>query len=173
MLNEQKYDYSTHTENLLCKTFGATRIVYSTSDDRIEESHYKLVGTATSDLGHWSTCVLGSGADLMGCSRWSYLFLGKDDKKFAIVTVYRVGNTHNSVNVMAFQQQYRTQYTTQTAREDIHPHKQTMIDLKYCSEDLKSDGFEVIVFIDVNQPLDHILHVQSHHHKYTLERFSH
>jgi hypothetical protein len=33
-------------------TFGATIIVYSTSDERVEESHYKPGYTVTAALGH-------------------------------------------------------------------------------------------------------------------------
>jgi hypothetical protein len=49
------------TEKLLCKTFGATRIAYSMSDEQVEESHYKPGGTATSTLGHWACRVIRSG----------------------------------------------------------------------------------------------------------------
>jgi hypothetical protein len=87
----KKYNYRANTEKLLCKTFGSTRIAYSTSDEQVEESHYKLGGTAKTALGHWASHVLRSGKDSTGCSRWSYICIGKNDKKFAIVTVYRVG----------------------------------------------------------------------------------
>jgi hypothetical protein len=48
-----------------------------------------------------------------------------------------------------------------------------MIDLNYFTEELKSDGFEVMVFIDVNKPLDHKVCAQSHHHKYKYEKCFH
>jgi hypothetical protein len=64
------------TEKLLSKTCGATRISYSTSDERLEESHYKAGGTATTVIGHWSTRVIRSGKDPTGCGRWSYVCLG-------------------------------------------------------------------------------------------------
>jgi hypothetical protein len=51
----------------------------------------------------------------------------------------------------AFQQQYRTQYADETARIEINSHTQTMIDLEYFTEELKADGFEVVVFIDANK----------------------
>jgi hypothetical protein len=84
----KKYDYRANTEKLLCKTFWSTRIAYSTSDEQVEESHYKPGGTVTAALGHWDSRVLRSGKDPTGCGRWSYACLGKNDKKFAIVTVY-------------------------------------------------------------------------------------
>jgi hypothetical protein len=48
----KKYEYRANTEKLLCKFFGATRISYSTLDERVEESHYKPGGTEISTLGH-------------------------------------------------------------------------------------------------------------------------
>jgi hypothetical protein len=65
----------------------------------------------------------------------------------------------------AFQQKYRTQYADETARIEINPHKQMMIDLEYFMEELKADGFEVVVFIDANEPINHIVRAQNHDHK--------
>jgi hypothetical protein len=48
----KKYDYRANTDKLLRKTFGSTRITYSTSDEHMEESHYKPGGTVTAALGH-------------------------------------------------------------------------------------------------------------------------
>jgi hypothetical protein len=48
----KKYDYRANTEKLLRKTFGSTRIAYSTSDEQVEELHYKPGGTATAALEH-------------------------------------------------------------------------------------------------------------------------
>jgi hypothetical protein len=66
----------------------------------------------------------------------------------------------------AFQQQYKTQYADETARVEINPHKQTMIDLKYFTEELKADGFEAVVFIDTNKPIDHRVRAQHHDHNH-------
>jgi hypothetical protein len=139
----------------------------------VEESHYKPGGTVTAALGHWDIRVLWSGKDPTGCGRWSYICLGKNDKKFAIVTVYRVGHNHNAGDATAFQQQYRTQYADETARVEINPHKQTMIDLEYFTEELKTDGFEVAVFIDANEMLDHQFRSQNHYHKYKSDKGFH
>jgi hypothetical protein len=59
------------------------------------------------------------------------------------------------------------------ARVEINPHKQTMIDLEYFKEELKADGFEVIVFIDANKPIDHRVRAQNHDHKYKSENGFH
>jgi hypothetical protein len=92
----------TTTRSYLGKlTFGATIIAYSTSDERVEESHYKPGGTVIAALGHWS-----SHKDPTGCGRWSYACLGKNDKKVAVVTVYHVGHHSTPGEEMAFKQQY-------------------------------------------------------------------
>jgi hypothetical protein len=67
----KKYDYRANTDKLLRKTFGSTRIAHSTSDEHVEESHYKPGGTVTAALGHWASRVLRSGKDPTGCGRWS------------------------------------------------------------------------------------------------------
>jgi hypothetical protein len=169
----KKYDYRANTEKLLRKIFGSTRIAYSMSDEQVEEPHYKPGGTVTAELRHWASRVLRSGKDPTGCGRWSYVCLGKNDKQFAIVTVYQVGHNRNAGDATAFQQQYRTQYADETARVDIDPHKQTMIDLEYFTEELMTDGFEVVVFIDANKTLDNIVRSQNHDHKYKSDKGFH
>jgi hypothetical protein len=170
---KKKYDYRANTEKLLRNTFGSTRIAYSTSDEQVEESHYKPGGTETSSLGHWASRVLGSGKDPTGCGRWSYVCLDKNDKKFSIVTVYQAGHNRNAGDVTAFQKQYRTQYAYETAIVEIKPHKQTMIESEYLREELKTDGFEVVVLIDANETLDHRVRSQNHDHNYKLDKGFH
>jgi hypothetical protein len=109
----------------------------------------------------------------MGCGRWSYIYIGKNDKKFAIIKVYRVGHNYNAGDETAFQQQYRTKNADETARIEINPHKQTMIDLEYFTEELKAYDFEVVVFIDANKPIDHRVHAQNHDHTYKYENGFH
>jgi hypothetical protein len=48
-----------------------------------------------------------------------------------------------------------------------------MIDLEYFTEELKTDGFEVAVFIDANEKLDHRLRSQNHDHKYKSDKGFH
>jgi hypothetical protein len=48
-----------------------------------------------------------------------------------------------------------------------------MIDLEYFTEELKTDGFEVVVFIDANTPLDHRVRSQNHDHKYKSNKGFH
>jgi hypothetical protein len=65
------------------------------------------------------------------------------------------------------------QYADKTARVEINPHKQMMIDLEYFTEELNTDGFEVVVFIDAKEPLDHRLRYQNHDHKYKSDKGFH
>jgi hypothetical protein len=71
---------------------------------------------------------------------------------------------------MAFQQQYRTQYADDTARVEINPHTQMMINLEYFTEELKTDGFEVVVSVDANETLDQRVRSQNHYHKYKSDK---
>jgi hypothetical protein len=124
-------------------------------------------------LGHWASRVLQSRKDPTGCGLWSYICIGKKDKNFAIVIVYRVGHNRNAGDATAFQQQYITQHANETARVEINPHKQTMIDLEYFTEELKTDGFEVVVLIDANETLDHRVLSQNRDHKYKSDKGFH
>jgi hypothetical protein len=48
-----------------------------------------------------------------------------------------------------------------------------MIDLEYYTEELKTDGFEVAVFIDANKTLDHQFRSQNQDHKYKSDKVFH
>jgi hypothetical protein len=48
-----------------------------------------------------------------------------------------------------------------------------MIDLEYFTEELKTDGFEVAVFIDANETLEHRFRSQNHYHKYKSDKGFH
>jgi hypothetical protein len=48
-----------------------------------------------------------------------------------------------------------------------------MIDLEYFTEELKTDGFEVAVFIDANETLNHRFRSQNHDHKYKSDKGFH
>jgi hypothetical protein len=45
-----------------------------------------------------------------------------------------------------------------------------MIDLEYFTEELRTDGFEVVVIIDANKPLDHRVRSHNHDHRYKLDK---
>jgi hypothetical protein len=48
-----------------------------------------------------------------------------------------------------------------------------MIDLEYFTEELKKDGFEVVVFIDAKKTIDHRVRSQNHDHKYKSDKGFH
>jgi hypothetical protein len=48
-----------------------------------------------------------------------------------------------------------------------------MIDLEYFTEELKTDGFEVVMFIDANETLNHRVRSQNHDHKYKSDKGFH
>jgi hypothetical protein len=48
-----------------------------------------------------------------------------------------------------------------------------MIDLEYFTEELITDGFEAVVFIDANEPIDHRVRSQNHDHKYKSDKGFH
>jgi hypothetical protein len=48
-----------------------------------------------------------------------------------------------------------------------------MIELEYFTEELNTDGFEVVVFIDANETLDHRVRSQNHDHMYKSDKGFH
>jgi hypothetical protein len=62
----EKYDYRANTEKLLRNTYGSTKVAYSTSDEHVEESHYKPDGTVIAALDYWASRVLRYGKDPTG-----------------------------------------------------------------------------------------------------------
>jgi hypothetical protein len=48
-----------------------------------------------------------------------------------------------------------------------------MIDLEYFTEELKTNGFEVVVLIDANKTIDHRVRSQNHDHKYKSDKGFH
>jgi hypothetical protein len=48
-----------------------------------------------------------------------------------------------------------------------------MIDLEYFTEELKTDGFEVPVFVDANETLEHRFGSQNHDQKYKSDKGFH
>jgi hypothetical protein len=128
----------------------------------VEDTHYKPGGTAISVLGKWDNLVIELGLDDTGCGIWSYVCLGKGKKKLAIVSVYHVGKHSNPSQATSSSQQLRTQYVESSARVDIDPFKQTLIDLEYFILDLKGRGYEVAKVIDASKTEDRNARPQPH-----------
>jgi hypothetical protein len=128
----------------------------------VEDTHFKPGGTVTAVLGKWANLVLQSGSYDKGCGRWSYVCLGKGKKKLEIVSAYRVGKHSNPGQATASAQKFRTHYAYASARVNIDPFKQTLIDLEYFVLDLKRRGCEVATVIDVNEAEDRNTRPQPH-----------
>jgi hypothetical protein len=54
----KRYEYRGNTEALLRKTFGAVRAEFSTSNETVEDTHFKPGGTSTVVLGKWADLVI-------------------------------------------------------------------------------------------------------------------
>jgi hypothetical protein len=55
----------------------------------------------------------------------------------------------------------------------VDPHKQTLIDLQYHVEKLKSDGHEVLIFTDSNQSEEQVYQAQTHKEKFVTQKGFH
>jgi hypothetical protein len=58
--------------------------------------------------------------------------------------------------------------------EELRPylvdrHKQTLIDMQYHVEKLKTDGYEVMICMDANQAKEQVYHAQTHHEKFVTQ----
>jgi hypothetical protein len=159
-------EYRSNIEALLRNTFGAVQAEFSTSNETVEDTHFKSGCTATAVLGKSANLVIESGLDNTGCSIWSYVCLGKRGKKLAIVSVYRVGKHSNPGQATSSAQQFRTQYGDASARVDIDTSKQTIIDLEYFVLDLKRRGDELATVIDADKAEDRNARPQPHSQKF-------
>jgi hypothetical protein len=62
--------------------------------------------------------------------------------------------------------------------EELRPylvdlHKQTLIDLQYHVEKLKSDGHEVLILMDANQEEEQVYQAQTHNEKFVTQKGFH
>jgi hypothetical protein len=55
----------------------------------------------------------------------------------------------------------------------VDPHKQTLIDLQYHVEKLKTDGNEVLIFMDANQAEEQIYQAPTHNEKFVTQKGFH
>jgi hypothetical protein len=55
----------------------------------------------------------------------------------------------------------------------VDPRKQTLIDLQYHVEKLKTDGNEVIIFIDANQAEEQVYQAPTHNEKFVTQKGFH
>jgi hypothetical protein len=55
----------------------------------------------------------------------------------------------------------------------LYPHKQTRIDLQYFVEELKVNGYEVLIMMDENQAEDQAFQPQTHNKKLVTKKGFH
>jgi hypothetical protein len=91
-----------------------------------------------------------------------------------ILSAYRVCKQTNPGDLTAYKQQHVVIYEDEELLPYIvDPHKQTLIDLQYHVEKLKTDGHEVLVFMDANQTEEHVHQTPTHNKKFVTKKGFH
>jgi hypothetical protein len=145
--------YRDEFQKLLVKCFGAARVDQSTTQDKFEASPLKPGGTASAALGEMVHRVATTGRDDTGCGRRSYItFNRKENKHITVINTYRVCYQRDPGETIASKQQQCGQYADEELKPYVlDPHKQTVIDLQYCVQELQQGGDEFILFLDASQ----------------------
>jgi hypothetical protein len=169
-----KYELRENLQKLFTKEFGAARMEYYTSSDKFETTYHKRGGTTCGALGQMVHRVIASGRDIAGYGRWSQItYAAKESKKMTIISAYRVCKQTNPGYLTASKQQHRIMYEDEELRPYlVDPHNKTLIDLQYHVKKLKSDGHEVLIFMDANQSEEQVYQAPTHNEKFvTLKGF--
>jgi hypothetical protein len=171
-LEWHKYEFM---QKLFTKAFGAARLEYCTSSDKFESTYHKRGGTTCGALGQIVHRVTPSGRDETGCGRWSQItYAAKKGKKMTIISAYIVCKQTNPGDLTASQQQLGIMYEDEELRPYlVDPHKQTIIDLQYHIEILKSNGNEVLILMDANQAEEQVYKAQTHNEKFLTQKGFH
>jgi hypothetical protein len=161
-------------QKLFTKAFGAERMEYCTSSDKFETTYHKIGGTTCGDLGQMVHRVIASGRDETGCGRWSQItYAAKENKKMTILSAYRVCKQTNPGDLTASKQQHGIMYEDEELRPYlVDPPKQTLIDLQYHVEKLKTDGHEILIFMDANQTEEQVYQTPTHNEKFVTKKGS-
>jgi hypothetical protein len=119
--------------------------------------------------------VIASGRDETGCGRWSQItYTAKENKKITLIYVYRVCKQTNPGDLTASEQQHGIMYEDEELRPYIvYPHKQTIIDLQYYVEKLKTDVHKVFIFMDANQAEEQVYQAPTHNEKSVTKKCFH
>jgi hypothetical protein len=162
-------------QKLFTKAFGAARMEYCTSSDKFETTYHKRGGNTCGDLGQMVHRVIASGRDEAGCGRWSQItYAAKENKKITQISAYRVCKQKNPGDLTASKQQHGIMYEDEEPRPYIvDPHKQTLIDLQYHVEKLKTDGHKELIFMDANQAEEQVYQASTHNEKFVTKKGFH
>jgi hypothetical protein len=170
-----KYELRENRQKIFTKAFGAAHMEYCTSSDKYETTYHKRGGTTCGDLGQMVHRVIASGRDKTGCGRWSHItYAAKESKNITIISAYRVCKHTNPGDITESKQQYGIMYEDKEVRPYIvDPHKKTPIDLQYHVEKLKTDGHEVLIFMDANQAEEQVYQALTHNEKFVIYKGFH
>jgi hypothetical protein len=101
-----KYQLRDNMQKIFIKAFGAARMEYSTTSDKLKTTYHNPGGTVCGALVKMVHIVVDSGRDDNGCDRWSYItYAAKKVNKVAIVLAYRVCKQTNSGDLTSSKQQ--------------------------------------------------------------------
>jgi hypothetical protein len=170
-----KYELRENMQKLFTKAFGAARMEYCTSSDKFETTYHKRGGTTCEALGQMVHRVIASRRDETGCDRWSQIrYVAKENKKRTLISAYRVCKQTSPGDLTASKQQHGIMYEDEELRPYIvDPHKQTLIDLQYHMKKLKTDGHEVLIFMDANQAEEQVYQAPTHNDKLVTKKGFH
>ena len=145
-------------QTTILNNFGSARSAYSSST--LPETSltgpagvYQPGGTFTATTGKWSTRSTGKPlVDPSGMGRWSGLcFLGKRNKRLAVITAYRSPRQSPKGGFGFYEQQYSIMLATGIAKPNVR--KQFITDISTFINDLQTNGFEVILSLDANETM--------------------
>ena len=148
------HEVLTPMKSIIRKYWSASKLATSSSADRNNQSTILRGGTATIVGG---TCVgrikSVESDDLLG--RWNCVTMtGKHDTKFTVMTAYQVNPGHQSSQPTgsAFMQQYRILNRNNKSEKKKDPRVEFWKDCKAKLKALQSQGHEVLLIIDSNDP---------------------
>jgi hypothetical protein len=119
--------------------------------------------------------VIASGRDETVYGRWSQItYAAEENKKMTILSAYRVCKQTNPGDLTASKQQHGIMYEDEELRPYLmDPHKQTLIDLQYHAEKLKTDGHEELIFMYANQTEEQLYQTPTHNEKFVTKKGFH
>jgi hypothetical protein len=162
-------------QKLFTKAFGAAHMEYCTLSDKFETTYHKRGGMTCGALCQMVHRVIASGRDETGCGRWWQItYAAKKSKKMTIIYSYRVCKKKNPGDLTASKQQHGIMYEDEELRPYlVDPHKQTLIDLQYHVKKLKTDGQEVLIFMDANKAEEQVYQAPTHNENFVTQKGFH
>jgi hypothetical protein len=148
-INKSMDNFSKHRwQSIIKKHFYYSRTIHSESTTRTE-TDYKPGGTLTTITGKWQARVVEMGRDPRGLGRWSHIKISSKKSKLVIITAYRPCKAFGPSTV--WMQQWSLLRAQGMKNPD--PIKTFYEDLTQEMEKWTSEGAEIILMIDANEPL--------------------